>query len=138
MWFIKIRKVVPFESVEVFCNDPFLASLFINDLPASLPSSVSCSFYADDLAIWFFSPLVPTAVEATQGAMFQLECWLSTGVFLSIRENVRPPSSQWIPTKLTSSPTSSYSAPVSVSTQAQLFLGSPSIALFPFLNMFFR
>ena len=33
----------------------------------------------------------------------------STGVFLSIRANVRPPSSQWIPTKLTSSPTSSYS-----------------------------
>ena len=27
-------------------------SLFINDLPASLPSSVSCSLYADDLAIW--------------------------------------------------------------------------------------
>ena len=44
-------------------------SLFINDLPASLPSSVSCSLYADDLAIWSSSPLV----ETTQ-ALFRLEC----------------------------------------------------------------
>ena len=49
---------------------PVLFSLFINDLPASLPSSVSCSFYADDLAIWSFSSSVPTVVEATQGALF--------------------------------------------------------------------
>ena len=33
-------------------------------------------------------------------------------------------SSQWIPTKLTSSPTSSYSTPTSVSTPLQLFLGA--------------
>ena len=52
-----------------------LFSLFINDLPASLPSSVSCSIYADDLAIWSSSRSVPTAVEATQGALFQLERW---------------------------------------------------------------
>ena len=50
-------------------------SLFINDLLASLPSSVSCSLYADDLAIWSSSLLVPTAVEATQGALFRLERW---------------------------------------------------------------
>ena len=59
-------------------KDPFLAlyfSLFINDLPASLPSSVSCSLYADDLAIWSSSPSVPTAVEAKQGALFRLERW---------------------------------------------------------------
>ena len=49
--------------------------LFINDLPASLPSSVSCSLYADDLAIWSSSPSVLTAVEATQGALFRLERW---------------------------------------------------------------
>ena len=58
---------------------PVLFSLFINDLPASLPSSISCSFYADDLAIWSSSPSVPTVVEATQGALFRLErrseCW---------------------------------------------------------------
>ena len=58
-----------------FVLDPVLFSLFINDLPASLPSSVSCSLYADDLAIWSSSPSVPTAVETTQGALFQLERW---------------------------------------------------------------
>ena len=72
-WFIKITKVVSFESVEVFCKDPFLALyyffLFINDLPASLPSSASCSRYTDNLAIWSSSPSVPTVVEATQGAL---------------------------------------------------------------------
>ena len=50
-----------------------LFSPFINDLPASLPSSISCSLSTDDLAIWSSSPLVPTSVEATQGALFRLE-----------------------------------------------------------------
>ena len=78
MWFIKITKAVPFESVKVFCKDLFLAlyfSLFISDLPASLPSSISCCLYAEDLAIWSSSPSVSTAVEATQGALFRLERW---------------------------------------------------------------
>ena len=78
MWFIKITKVVPFESIKVFHKDPFLPlyfSLFINDLSAFLPFSVSCSLYVDNLAIWSSSPLVPTEVEATQGALFQLERW---------------------------------------------------------------
>ena len=52
---------------------PVLFSLFISDPPASLPSSVSCSLYADYVAIWSSSPSVPTAVEATQGALFRLE-----------------------------------------------------------------
>ena len=48
---------------------------FTNDLPASVPSSVSCSLYADHLAIWSSSPSVPNAVEATQGALIQLKHW---------------------------------------------------------------
>ena len=54
---------------------PVLFSLFISNLSASPPSSVSCSLYADDLAIWSSFPSVPTAVEATQGALFRLERW---------------------------------------------------------------
>ena len=78
-WSIKITKVVSFKCVEVFCKDPFLAGYFSlsssNDLPAPLPSSVSCSLYADDQAIWSSGPSVPTAVEATQGVLFRLERW---------------------------------------------------------------
>ena len=67
----RVRQGVPQGSV----LGPVLFSLFFNDLPASLPSSISCSLYADNLAIWSSSPSVPTAVEATQGALFRLECW---------------------------------------------------------------
>ena len=78
-WFIKITKIVPLESVRVFCKDVFLALYF--SLSSSMIfwllcffAAVSCSLYADDLAIWSSSPSVPTAVEATQGALFRLEC----------------------------------------------------------------
>ena len=54
---------------------PVLFSLLINDLVASLPSSVSCSLYADDLVIWSSSPSVLTAVEATQAALIRLKRW---------------------------------------------------------------
>ena len=62
----RVRRGVPQGSI----LGPVLFSLFINDLPASLPSSVSCSLYTNDLAIWSSTPSVPTVVEATQGALF--------------------------------------------------------------------
>ena len=113
-----------------------LFSLFINDLLASLPSSISCSLYADDLAIWSLSFSAPLRWRPHKELGFDWSAGLSSGVFLSIRANVRPPSSRWIPTKLTSNPTSSYSAPASILIQLQLFLGSPSTALFPVVNMY--
>ena len=64
---------------------PVLFSHFVNDLPASLPSSVSCSLYADDLYIWSFSPIGPHC-----GGGHTRSDGLSTGV---IRANVRPRSS---------------------------------------------
>ena len=62
----RVRRDVPQGSI----LGSVLFSLFINDLPASLPYSVSCSLYADNLAIWSSPPSVPTAVEATQKALF--------------------------------------------------------------------
>ena len=69
--FFRVRRGFPQGSV----LGPVLFSFFINELPVSLPSSVRCSLYADDLAIWSSSHSGPTAMEATQGALFRLECW---------------------------------------------------------------
>ena len=135
-WFIQITKATSFESIKVFRKNPFLAlyfslsSLMIFRLLCLLPSA---AFFR--LTIWPFGPPLPWW-RLHKELCFDWSVGLSTGVFLSIRANVRPPSSQWILTKLTSSPTSSYSAPASVSIPLQLFLGSPLIALFPFLNMY--
>ena len=139
MWFIKITKTVPFESVEVFRKDPYLAlyfslsSLMIFRSLCLLPSAVLFT-----LTIWPFGPPPPRSPlrwRPHKELCFDWSAGLSTGVFLSIQTNERPPSSQWIPTRLTSSPTSSYLAPASVSIPLQLFLGSPSTALFPFPSM---
>ena len=79
MWSFKITKAAPFESVEVFHKDPFLAQYFslysLMIFRPPLPFSVSCSLYADDLAVWSSYPSLPTAVEATQEALFRLERW---------------------------------------------------------------
>ena len=121
----------------MFPKDPFLAqyfslySLMILRSLCLLPSAV---FFT--LTIWPFGPPPPPRSPLRwrphKELCFDWSAGLSTGVFLSIRANVRPPFSQWIPTRLTSIPTSSYSAPASVSIPLQLFLGSPSTALFPF------
>ena len=111
-------------------------SLMIFRLLCLLPSAALFT-----LTIWPFGPPLhrsPLRWRPHKDLCFDWSAGLSTGVFLSIRANVRPPSFQWIPTKLTSSPTSSYSAPAFVSIPLQLFLVSPSIALFPFLSMYLR
>ena len=118
VWFIKITKVVLFESVEVFRKDLFLAlyfslySLIIFRFLCLLPSAALLT-----LTIWPFGPPPPRSLllwRPNKELCFDWSAGLNTGVFLSIRANVRPPSSQWILTKPTSSPISSYSAPTSV------------------------
>ena len=147
VWFIKITKVVPFESVEVFRKDPFLAlhfslsSWMISLLLCLLPSGALFT-----LIIWPFGPAPSRSLRRWRPhkeLRFDWSAGLSTGVFLSIsiflsiRANVKPSSCQWIPTNLTSSPTS-YSSPAFVVILLQPLLGSPSTALFPFLNMYLR
>ena len=134
-WFIKITKVVPFESVEVFRKDPFLAQYFSLSSMIFWPLCLVPSAALFTLTIWPFgppSPRSPLRWRPHKELCFDWSAGLSTGVFLSIRANVTLSSSQWIPTKLSSS----YSAPGSVLFQLLPFLGSPSTALFPFLNMY--
>ena len=91
------------------------------------------------LTIWPFGPPPPRSSlqwRSHKELRFDWSAGQSTGVFLSIRANVRFPSSQWIPTRLTFNLSSYYSAPAFVSIPLQLFLVSPLTALFPFLNMY--
>ena len=142
MWLFKVTKAAPFESVEVLRKDPFLAlhfSLFL--LMIFRPFCLLLSAALFTLTIWPFGPPAPQSPlrwRPHKELCFDWSAGLSTGVFLSIRANVRPPPSQWIPTRLTSSPTFSYPAPASVSIQLQLFLESPSTVLFPLLDMYLR
>ena len=109
-WFIKITKVAPFESVEVFRKDPFLVLYF--SLSSSIIFRLLCllpSAALFTLTIWPFGPpppLSPLRWKPHKELCFDWSAGLSTGFFLSIQANAKPPSSQWIPTKLTSSPTS--------------------------------
>ena len=67
----RIRRGVPQGSV----LGPILFSLFVNDIPLALPSSVKVSLYADDLAIWSSSPKVEQAVLCVQSALNCLVDW---------------------------------------------------------------
>ena len=139
VWYFKITKLSPFE---VFRRDPFLALYFsIFSLVIFRPLCLLPSAVLFTLTIWPFGPPPLRSLlrwKPHKELCFDWSAGLSTGVFLSIRANVRTPSSQWIPTKLTSSPTFSYSAPASVLTPLQLFLELSSTALFSFLNMYLR
>ena len=63
----------------MFRKDPFLALFF--SLSSSMIFRYLCLLLSAalfTLTIWPFgppSPSIPTAVEATQGALFQLDCW---------------------------------------------------------------
>ena len=140
MWFFEITKVIPFESVEVFCKDPFLAQYFsLYSLMIFQPLCLPPSAALFTLTIWPFGAPPPWSLlwwRLHKELCLDWSTVLSTGVFLSIQANARPPFFQWIPTRLTSIPSSSYLAPVSVLIPLQLFLGSPLIALFSFLSMY--
>ena len=78
MWFIKITKVAPFESVEVFCKDLFLALYF--SLSSSMIFQLLCllpSAALFMLTIWPFGPPPPWSplLWIPQGALFRLERW---------------------------------------------------------------
>ena len=91
VWFMKITKVVPFESVEVFRKNPFFAvyfspySLMIFRPLCLLPSAALIT-----LMIWPFvfpPPQSPLWWRPHKELCFDWNAGLSTGVFLSIRAN---------------------------------------------------
>ena len=95
MWFLKITKAVPFESVEVFRKDPFLALFFsLSSLMIFRPHCLLPSAALFTLTIWPFGlppPRSPLRWRQHKELCFDWSAGLSTGVFLSIRANVRPP-----------------------------------------------
>ena len=99
-WFIKITKAAPFESVEVFRKDPFLALYFSlsSIIFRLLYLSLSASFFT--LTIWPFGPPPPRSPQQWRPhkeLYFDWSAGPSTGNFLSIRANVRPSYFQLIP-----------------------------------------
>ena len=97
VWFIKITKVVSFESVEVLRKDLCLALYF--SLSSSMIFLLLCllpSAALFMLTIWPFGPPPHQSLLRCgphEELCFDWSADLSTGVFLSIRANVRPPSS---------------------------------------------
>ena len=88
VWFFKIRKVVPFESVEMFRKDPFLALYF--SLSSSMLSRLFCLFPSAalfTLTIWPLGPPPPRSLlrwRPHKELCFDWSAGLSIGVFLSI------------------------------------------------------
>ena len=98
VWFFKITKAALFESFEVFRKDPFLALYFsLSSLMIFWPLCLLPSAALFTLTIWPFGPLPsrsPLRWRTNKELCFNWSAGLSTGVFLSIRGNVRPLSSQ--------------------------------------------
>ena len=88
-WFIKMTKVVPFESVEVFRKYLYF-SLFSSMIFWLLCLFPSAALFT--LTIWPFGPPLrsPLRRRPHKELCFDWSAGLSTGVFLSIRANVRP------------------------------------------------
>ena len=105
-WFVEITKVVPFESIEVFRIDSFLAQFFsLSSLMIFLLICLFPSVALFMLTIWLFGPSSPRFLMRSRPhkeLCFDWSADLSTGVFLSIRASVKPRSSQLIPVKLAS------------------------------------
>ena len=72
-WFIKITKVTYFQAIEIFRKNP--SCTFISSSVIFLLFCISCSLYADNMAIRSSSSSVPTAMKVTQGALIRLEWW---------------------------------------------------------------
>ena len=95
VWFFKITKVDPFESVEVFCKNPFLAlfSLCSSTIFWLLCLPPSAALFT--LTIWPFGPppcRSPLRWRPHKEHCFNWSTGLSTGVFLWCLFSASPPS----------------------------------------------
>ena len=88
VWFIKITKVVPFESVEVFRQNPLLVLFFsLFSLMIFRPLCLLPSAALFTLTIWPFDPPPPRSplrLRPHKELCFDWSAGWSNGVFLSI------------------------------------------------------